>query len=135
MRGTRPRRPHDRDWIYRRYLGNVLADQGDFACARPSWERALEITEVAFGQNHVDVEANRGNLGRVLRDFGVPAACAVDSSRLHAGEKRCYTRRLRPNPGGDVPPGLDTGPRRILRASRLPRWKFWRTADTREPDD
>jgi tetratricopeptide (TPR) repeat protein len=62
-------------------LGLVLRDLGDLAGARPHYERALEITEVAFGPNHPDVATARGNLGGVLWDLGDLAGARAQLER------------------------------------------------------
>ena len=49
-------------------LGVVLRDQADYAAARLALERALEITEAAYGPDHPDVAFTLNQLGVVLRD-------------------------------------------------------------------
>jgi tetratricopeptide (TPR) repeat protein len=53
-----------------RNLGNVLYETGDYAGARPLFERALAIREKALGPDHPDVAANLGNLALLLQDTG-----------------------------------------------------------------
>jgi CHAT domain-containing protein len=51
-------------------LANVLADQGDYAGARPLHERALQIREAALGPEHPNVAMSLNNLANVLLGQG-----------------------------------------------------------------
>jgi tetratricopeptide (TPR) repeat protein len=49
-------------------------DQGDFAGARPIYERALAIYEKAFGREHPDTAMSLVHLAIVLQELGRPGA-------------------------------------------------------------
>jgi tetratricopeptide (TPR) repeat protein len=51
-------------------LADLLSDQGDFAGARPLFERALVIDEKMLGAEHQRTATDMSNLARVLRDTG-----------------------------------------------------------------
>ena len=50
--------------------GNVLLEMNDVAGARKSFERALAITEAAYGPDHPTVAANLNNLGSIRQQAG-----------------------------------------------------------------
>ena len=62
--GIGPRPPHRRRLAGN--LGHVLNDLGDLPGARAQLERALQITEAAFGPDNSTVCAIRGRLGAVV---------------------------------------------------------------------
>jgi tetratricopeptide (TPR) repeat protein len=51
-------------------LGLLLKTQGDFAGARPLFERALAIREKALGSEHPSTATSLNNLASLLKDQG-----------------------------------------------------------------
>jgi len=51
-------------------LGAIFRLQGDYARARPLYERSLRIAEKALGKDHPDVATDVNNLGVLARDTG-----------------------------------------------------------------
>ena len=51
-------------------LGYLLWSQGDYAAARPLYERALAICEATLGPNHPATAISLNNLGFMLRSQG-----------------------------------------------------------------
>jgi len=52
----------------------LLRSQGDYAGARPLYERSLAIREKALGADHPDTAASLNNLGLLLQSQGDYAA-------------------------------------------------------------
>jgi hypothetical protein len=78
--GPRPRPSRRR--LAAGVLGLLLRGLGDPSDARDELERALQISEVAFGPAHAHVGIRRANLGLVLRDQGTCPVLAPSSSGL-----------------------------------------------------
>ena len=51
-------------------LATILRDLGDLAAARPLAQRALTITETAYGPDHPDVATHRDKLAAIVREIG-----------------------------------------------------------------
>ena len=60
------------------------------AAARPLAERALAITETAYGPDHPDVGTRLNNLAWILRDLGDPAAARPLAERALAITETAY---------------------------------------------
>jgi tetratricopeptide (TPR) repeat protein len=79
-------------------LGELLRAEGDYATAKPMLERALRVTEAAFGRDHPLLVQALNRLGATLRDMGdLEGATAAhrrallileDVSSFHAGSLR-----------------------------------------------
>src|SRR5665811_732570 len=68
-----PVEPSATSWLLDR-AGIYLRSRGEPAAARPLLDRALAITEAAYGPEHPAVAISLNNLALVLADLGEPAA-------------------------------------------------------------
>ena len=91
-------------------LAFVLANLGDYAAARPLYERALAIYEKALGPEHQDTNLTRFNLSRLL----------LMSGQLTEALCTWQDRPRRSRQGSWTGPRLDQGrrPRHCRRARR-----------------
>ena len=71
-------------------LAQILQDLGQPEAARPLQERALGITEAAFGPGHPTVAAALNNLAMILRDLGQPEAARPLLERALAIDEAAY---------------------------------------------
>ncbi|HUS16855.1 MAG TPA: tetratricopeptide repeat protein [Chloroflexia bacterium] len=69
-------------------LATLLADQGDFAAARPLFERALVIMEATHGPSHHGTARILVRLARLLRNQGDPAAARPLAERALVIDER-----------------------------------------------
>jgi hypothetical protein len=63
---------------------------GQLAEAQPLTERALAITETAYGPDHPDVAIRLGNLAGILQDLGQPAQARPLAERALAITETAY---------------------------------------------
>jgi tetratricopeptide (TPR) repeat protein len=84
-------------------LGYHLRMIGDYAGARPYYERALAIRESVLGPQHPATALSLNNLGLLLQDLGDPAAArpylerALNIFETVLGPEHPYTRTVRGN--------------------------------------
>ena len=84
--GLDPEHPHRAPSLHNFAL--LLRDQGDFAGARPLFERALAICERTRGADHPDTNIVRCNLSRLLLRIGHPTeALSLGETALTGFEK------------------------------------------------
>ena len=81
--------PSATSWLLDR-AGIYLQSRGEPAAARPLLDRALTITEAAYGPEHPAVATRLNNLALVLGDLGEPAAAQPLLDRALAITEAAY---------------------------------------------